>query len=133
VERQRERMQDQVRGLVERVAGAVAEKQLRGIESRHCITQQVADGGKMMCGHDMGLRKYFCSQPGVQAAFNLVREAGKARSQQQVLDRKSTRLNSSHQIISYAVFCLKKKNPKERKIKRNYIATGAPAVLTVRS
>src|SRR5258708_21607895 len=30
-------------------------------------------------------------------------EATKAR------DRKSTRLNSSHQIISYAVFCLKKK------------------------
>src|SRR5258708_12187151 len=28
----------------------------------------------------------------------------------QSLDRKSTRLNSSHQIISYAVFCLKKKN-----------------------
>src|SRR5207244_12598629 len=26
------------------------------------------------------------------------------------LDRKSTRLNSSHQIISYAVFCLKTKN-----------------------
>src|SRR5258708_30097051 len=30
----------------------------------------------------------------------------------EVLDRKSTRLNSSHQIISYAVFCLKKKNNK---------------------
>src|SRR5258708_12697434 len=28
-------------------------------------------------------------------------------------DRKSTRLNSSHQIISYAVFCLKKKNAKQ--------------------
>src|SRR5436190_17930614 len=27
------------------------------------------------------------------------------------LDRKSTRLNSSHTVISYAVFCLKKKNP----------------------
>src|SRR5690625_5532844 len=27
------------------------------------------------------------------------------------LDRKSTRLNSSHVAISYAVFCLKKKNP----------------------
>src|SRR3989442_10968048 len=27
------------------------------------------------------------------------------------LDRKSTRLNSSHVRISYAVFCLKKKNP----------------------
>src|SRR5258708_14891379 len=31
-----------------------------------------------------------------------------ARSDSQI-DRKSTRLNSSHQIISYAVFCLKKK------------------------
>src|SRR5215216_7279601 len=29
--------------------------------------------------------------------------------QRQPRDRKSTRLNSSHQIISYAVFCLKKK------------------------
>src|SRR5258708_31585113 len=28
-------------------------------------------------------------------------------------NRKSTRLNSSHQIISYAVFCLKKKKPKK--------------------
>src|SRR5258708_29354674 len=28
-------------------------------------------------------------------------------------DRKSTRLNSSHQIISYAVFCLKKKKRNE--------------------
>src|SRR5947208_9523995 len=30
-------------------------------------------------------------------------------------DRKSTRLNSSHQIISYAVFCLKKKKKKKQK------------------
>src|SRR5207244_13529623 len=29
-------------------------------------------------------------------------------------DRKSTRLNSSHQITSYAVFCLKKKNKDQR-------------------
>src|SRR6266581_2460628 len=29
-------------------------------------------------------------------------------------DRKSTRLNSSHPSISYAVFCLKKKKPKSR-------------------
>src|SRR5207244_5057755 len=31
-------------------------------------------------------------------------------------DRKSTRLNSSHQIISYAVFCLKKKKENKRNI-----------------
>src|SRR5258708_1002020 len=32
-----------------------------------------------------------------------------SRSVVATIDRKSTRLNSSHQIISYAVFCLKKK------------------------
>src|SRR5699024_11683468 len=31
---------------------------------------------------------------------------------EQQRDRKSTRLNSSHVSISYAVFCLKKKNPR---------------------
>src|SRR5256885_13218933 len=31
-------------------------------------------------------------------------------------DRKSTRLNSSHLVISYAVFCLKKKNEKHSTI-----------------
>src|SRR5438552_14833810 len=33
---------------------------------------------------------------------------------QNTRDRKSTRLNSSHQIISYAVFCLKKKKKKNK-------------------
>ena len=32
-----------------------------------------------------------------------------------LIDRKSTRLNSSHALISYAVFCLKKKNKKQNK------------------
>src|SRR5256885_10635672 len=31
----------------------------------------------------------------------------------QIPDRKSTRLNSSHLVISYAVFCLKKKKKKQ--------------------
>src|SRR2546426_9370306 len=31
----------------------------------------------------------------------------------EALDRKSTRLNSSHLVISYAVFCLKKKKKKK--------------------
>src|SRR5258708_23716699 len=51
------------------------------------------------------------------------RDAGRRRADRKarnrhepVGDRKSTRLNSSHQIISYAVFCLKKKkNKKESK------------------
>src|SRR5437763_11629811 len=39
----------------------------------------------------------------------LLHTGGDEREQ---LDRKSTRLNSSHRCISYAVFCLKKKNNK---------------------
>src|SRR2546426_6902994 len=46
---------------------------------------------------------------------------------QQNLDRKSTRLNSSHLVISYAVFCLKKKNqPSSRQYDRAS-AHGLPA------
>src|SRR5438034_2604483 len=41
-------------------------------------------------------------------------EAEAARSiERETLDRKSTRLNSSHTVISYAVFCLKKKKKKK--------------------
>src|SRR3989449_5320530 len=39
----------------------------------------------------------------------------KPRGKGSGLDRKSTRLNSSHGYISYAVFCLKKKNKKKHK------------------
>src|SRR6266496_2087315 len=35
-------------------------------------------------------------------------------SRYELQDRKSTRLNSSHVEISYAVFCLKKKSPPQR-------------------
>src|SRR5437588_5840075 len=33
---------------------------------------------------------------------------------QRIADRKSTRLNSSHTVISYAVFCLKKKKKRKK-------------------
>src|SRR5699024_11381598 len=42
------------------------------------------------------------------ASIVSVDELGFEPDQQQALDRKSTRLNSSHVSISYAVFCLKK-------------------------
>src|SRR5258708_17816616 len=41
-----------------------------------------------------------------------------ARRDSPARDRKSTRLNSSHQIISYAVFCLKKKKNTTNKNER---------------
>src|SRR2546422_4106065 len=45
----------------------------------------------------------------------VLRECGMAHSRR---DRKSTRLNSSHGYISYAVFCLKKKNKINRHFSR---------------
>src|SRR5688572_32449897 len=46
-----------------------------------------------------------------------VRYAGEVTEALSGVDRKSTRLNSSHSQISYAVFCLKKKKKKKKKIK----------------
>src|SRR5471030_3360908 len=47
------------------------------------------------------------------------RDKGRHRIERHVLDRKSTRLNSSHLGMSYDVFCLKKKK-QARKSKRLY-------------
>src|SRR5437660_2763368 len=63
---------------------------------------------------------------GLEAAQGLVltegyywdRDAKSRNLAERFLDRKSTRLNSSHVAISYAVFCLKKK--KERKKRQKY-------------
>src|SRR5256885_8622781 len=41
---------------------------------------------------------------------------GRPRCMVRLRDRKSTRLNSSHLVISYAVFCLKKKKKKQTQI-----------------
>src|SRR5437870_6451901 len=51
--------------------------------------------------------------------FQLAVTDGFVRKELDFLDRKSTRLNSSHVAISYAVFCLKKKkkNKKTHKYK----------------
>src|SRR5258708_21221459 len=46
-----------------------------------------------------------------EVALGVGRAFGMAALAAGETDRKSTRLNSSHQIISYAVFCFKKKNP----------------------
>src|SRR5258708_30657779 len=46
------------------------------------------------------------------------------------IDRKSTRLNSSHQIISYAVFCLKKKKKGSKRIPMDLLITQLSPVQT---
>src|SRR2546426_6141723 len=53
-------------------------------------------------------------------------EAGTAAEKaERAEDRKSTRLNSSHLVISYAVFCLKKKKKKTPNRRRHRARTNA--------
>src|SRR5688572_31086881 len=61
--------------------------------------------------------------PGGELSANPTRRrwAGDRRQQRREPDRKSTRLNSSHSQISYAVFCLKKKI-KNHRCNSDYIA-----------
>src|SRR5258708_23384077 len=53
-----------------------------------------------------GARRCAQTTSAVRRRLNEKTDSGEKPSR---TDRKSTRLNSSHQIISYAVFCLKKK------------------------
>src|SRR2546426_5669152 len=56
----------------------------------------------------------------VDSSLREIAEAAAADAEQQAIrrDRKSTRLNFSHLVISYAVFCLKKKKKKQTRIRR---------------
>src|SRR3712207_7903354 len=50
-----------------------------------------------------------CGARSIARGSNTAKKLGSSRAQFTSRDRKSTRLNSSHANISYAVFCLKKK------------------------
>src|SRR5256885_8168377 len=66
----------------------------------------VAIRGEKSDGHQ------FVDQAIEQGASVIVAEREISSPRATCLDRKSTRLNSSHLVISYAVFCLKKKTSK---------------------
>src|SRR5438067_3098149 len=72
------------------------------------LFRSLQEAGGTQLGYERGVDDLF---PGD------AREAGRIERlegvEQGVGDRKSTRLNSSHVSISYAVFCLKKKRPAE--------------------
>src|SRR5258707_2763952 len=68
-----------------------------GLGDRRALRSDQPGGGEQSHAHRGGLR----------GAAAIGRNRGGPRG---LVDRKSTRLNSSHANISYAVFCLKKKN-----------------------
>src|SRR5256885_12197634 len=56
----------------------------------------------------------------------------KIASEASFTDRKSTRLNSSHLVISYAVFCLKKKQNEKMQLPPDHdFSTDSPAIICV--
>src|SRR5205807_93667 len=79
------------------------------------IEAAVADGHTVIGRARRDLALYAVPRPPRRRRRGRPRKYGQRMTRQRVealavLDRKSTRLNSSHLVISYAVFCLKKKN-----------------------
>src|SRR5437868_11190819 len=74
-----------------------------------------------------GEKKELVAHAMVNAREALGRKIADTSSQQRLLDRKSTRLNSSHVSISYAVFCLKKKNLYEHHTLQSEVFQRPPA------
>src|SRR5438552_10854277 len=96
------------------IAGGVAAYLASGIGDKppptEAITLQTVD--VLVAKSDIGLGQTVTAEalqwqtwPAATASASFIRRNDRLAK----TDRKSTRLNSSHQIISYAVFCLKKK------------------------
>src|SRR2546430_13607801 len=73
----------------------------------HLFQTSIRHDGKF--GGGVGLNYFITPQFGLMTDINISDNGGRF-----IEDRKSTRLNSSHSQISYAVFCLQKKNTRER-------------------
>src|ERR1035441_10886778 len=80
------------RGMMPSVLGVQVHAQLHPLDDVHALVQTLTAGGKL-------------------GPYEMVASPGWGKC----TDRKSTRLNSSHLGISYAVFCLKKKKKQEKK------------------
>src|SRR5256885_12264426 len=92
--------------------------------SRRRHTRLQGDWSSDVCSSDLYVRSVFrklgeVSFEEIEAAYQSMEDEGRAALAQSGIDRKSTRLNSSHLVISYAVFCLKK-NKKERREEQRY-------------
>src|SRR5207302_11488585 len=81
----------------ESVAGPVGDRPHRR-PHRHVLHRNAADAGEIAELHRLAILQMMIGERAQRVPIIICR-----------IDRKSTRLNSSHVKISYAVFCLKKK------------------------
>src|SRR5438034_9643865 len=73
-------------------------------------TRRSSDLGTVPSPNHAWPRGHAFSSDAIRSRSTTTAMSSQAQPQpRQVTDRKSTRLNSSHTVISYAVFCLKKK------------------------
>src|SRR5207253_7924050 len=106
-------------GGLERLVGALVERLPRDRFENHILT--LSDFGRFaegLAGHaqlhqERSLRRWSMIWPRGLTRTIRALAPDVVHSHR---DRKSTRLNSSHVAISYAVFCLKKKNKTKNKI-----------------
>src|SRR5256885_7317934 len=75
------------------------------------LTKQLTSPAVALVGQQVRYRLHYADAAGAGSAQSVVLTDTLPAGLQ--LDRKSTRLNSSHLVISYAVFCLKKKKATE--------------------
>src|SRR5256885_13325445 len=90
--------------------GARQGQELRAARARHQNAEP--DGHEGARGGGAAHHAEMREREGQQVALVVDRRRAilrERREQRREADRKSTRLNSSHLVISYAVFCLKKK------------------------
>src|SRR5690606_29455522 len=80
------------------ITAAYLKKNLRKSQPRLVLNRDI----------EKRLKQQLTANPAVQNLYKAIQRDA-AAIQNEPLDRKSTRLNSSHVKISYAVFCLKKK------------------------
>src|SRR5207245_5409605 len=97
-------------------------RELHSFPTRRSSDLPTGDGGPGIehGGSDRGMVRLHGLLELRRVSMHLVRgqeNFGRAAPHHQ--DRKSTRLNSSHGSISYAVFCLKKKNTHHNRISNN--------------
>src|SRR5688500_19517679 len=73
-------------------------------------TWYTAGGNPAVFGDPLGLPKdQQKGHPELAPPAHIIWQSNRRWREDEFIDRKSTRLNSSHLVISYAVFCLKKK------------------------
>src|SRR2546429_1145647 len=97
------------------MAMTIAQSMLAEFETQAPITQRFLE---RLPEDKLTWKPHEKSMSAGQLAYHLAFIPGGAIRFVQNKDRKSTRLNSSHGYISYAVFCLKKKKHKARRPRR---------------